>query len=61
MGSHFLHLCVPEDLTAGDGKAAQMSVEEALASEEGEGGRSYINMEAARSFVTSQLAYIGTV
>lgn len=39
VGSHFLHLCVPKDLTAGDGKAAQMSVEEALAREEGEGGK----------------------
>lgn len=36
MGSHFPRLCVPKDLTAGFGKAAQMSVEEVLVQGEGE-------------------------
>ncbi len=57
MGSHFLRLCVPKDLTAGIGKPAQMSVEEVLA-----GGKRgwwigglYRKIEAERySGVTSQ-------
>lgn len=62
VGSRFLRLCVPKDLTAGNGKPAQMSVEEVLARGEGEGGGSYRNTEAERcSGVTSQQAQIGTV
>lgn len=53
MGSHYLGLRVPKDLTAGTGKAAQMSAGEDLARGEGEGGGLYGNMEARSCYDNS--------
>lgn len=49
MGIHILRIRVPKDLTAGIGKPAQMSVEEALAGGKGEGGGLYRKTEAIDS------------
>ena len=48
MGSHFLHLCFPEDLTIGNSKAAQMSVGVVLVRRERKNGGSCRNMELGR-------------
>lgn len=48
MGIHILRIRVPKDLTAGIGKPAQMSVEEALTGGKGEGGGLYRKTEADR-------------